>query len=674
VSVRPDGRIFEALALAKAESAWGAPTEATKRLVATLLEGGAKRSPLDAIMLFLACERLGIDAPALLRETSHVRPADVPTAAFLLQLRAARGGDTAEPLRFLLSARTGPGWRTTIESAWAVLGLVSLLDRPDAAEAAAPGRLVLSADGIAAGELQLPSRVDPSFDGRISVQEPPRGWGDRIVLRLSYEGRGTASYTATLEGLAGAERRPPVERGLKVRREILVQEGNGWKAADGPLPLGRPALVRLTVSSTENRDYVMVTDPRPDGFEPLDRRVPRLRGIRRVEEKLTDQVDLTAGWEDRLDRFRREARGDLDRERRWAKSLLREILDARRFASDARMEDFALPDETAPAALEHRDDRTIFFLERAFQGDTDLYYFVRPELAGRMNALPPRAEPMYDPEVFACGTEEAVEVGLPKARTGRRPELPPGVAGLRDVIERLERVDADELISRIPARPRIGELLAAVMEEPAFRAWLSADAAVRAAGPDLPERIEAARRDLATRALAVEGAREEWLPHLEAAIESAALARLVFEKAEPGDPAGIDNVLPWILEDRAFRFRLVERAQALRGSAELQMPAFRPLSIADVIAALGPKAPAGDALVRWKLSQRSEPIETLRQLVRLLESDLGVPVKLLADDSQALPQATGPISLTLKLGSLSGLFYRIKDGTLWIGPAEELLR
>jgi hypothetical protein len=104
------------------------------------------------------------------------------------------------------------------------------------------------------------------------------------------------------------------------------------------------------------------------------------------------------------------------------------------------------------------------------------------------------------------------------------------------------------------------------------------------------------------------------------------------------------------------------------------MRAFRPLSIADVIAALGPNAPSGDALVRWKLSQRTGPIDTLRDLVRVMEKELAVPVKLLTDDSQALPAVTGPLALTLNPARLNGLLYRIKDGTLWIGPVEELLR
>ncbi len=630
-------------------------------------------------MLALACLRAGMNAEAerLARRVEGKTPTDVPTAAFLLQLQAARGGEAAESVRFLLGRRTGKGWSTTIEGAWAILGLSALLER-GAAEAA-PGKVVVSANGAAVGELALPGRADPAFDGRISVPEPPAGWGGKVVVRLAFEGQGTAFYTATLEAMKGGEQTDPVRRGLEVSREYLQREGESWRPVEGKLRLGRPVLVHLTVSSAAPRDYVMVSDPRPDGFEPVEREDLRLAGKRRVVDGLSDRVDLSEGWAARLEEFRRTVRGDAARESAWAKALLREILVERRFQVQAREEELSLPTGQPAAAVEHRDDRTLLFIENLHPGETHFYYVARPELAGSLHVLPAEAGPMYEPEIAGAGTESRLEVAADAGgpASPRTLALAPGVAGLAAVVALLDRVDADEVIGQAPSNPRIGELLMRVADESALRAWLSAGGALRGAGTDLRERIEAARRDLATRRLAVEAlslAPKERLPALEGALGSDDLPKVVTEGADAGDLARLDNALLWAAEDRALRMDLLAECLRRRGTAEIGALSVRPVTLARIVAALGSNAPAGDARVRWKLSQRgSFEGGPPSALAAWLERDLGLTVKLEGGPDKPLPALEARVSEILYLALRSAdLFYRVRDGALRIGPLDRI--
>jgi alpha-2-macroglobulin len=76
-------------------------------------------------------------------------------------------------------------------------------------------------------------------------------------------------------------------------------------------------------------------------------------------------------------------------------------------------------DALTPEGTEHpwdlhaeaRDTRAVFFLGDLPAGDTVIEYLVRPELAGRLVALPTTASGMYEPELEVRGPEQVLEVG-----------------------------------------------------------------------------------------------------------------------------------------------------------------------------------------------------------------------------------------------------------------------
>jgi uncharacterized protein YfaS (alpha-2-macroglobulin family) len=653
-----DRRVYIVLALSEYETAWGAPAITTRRLASSLAARDEERSPIDDVMLAIACRRLGlVDDAERLAKRAETRPmSDVATAALTLQLQAERGGNVADAVRFLMTRREGKGWRTTIESAYAILGLSALLERAKPGDYQTPGRMTVEVNGIAAKSLELPSALDAAFDGRVSVPEPAEGWRGKIVVRLTFDGKGVAFYTATLAGMLGGEDRPAVERGLEIVREYYEEDGKSWRRLDGQVPAGRPVLVRLRITSPAEREYVMVVDPRPDGFEPRYA-PPILSERRRAGGTLSDHIDLADGWQARMDAFRREVRGDAARESAWAKAVLREIIEKRRFVAEGADEERSLPPSIA-STVEHRDDRTIFFVAHLPAGESSLYYVVKPELAGDLHALAPTATPMYEPEIFAAGVEQrltSADGRLLKA-AARGLDLPAGVEGLLPVIDAMDTVDADELISLATGNPRIGVVLMRLADEKAFRTWLSHGTGTRA---DLAVRMLAAMQ--------LDLAREEWRGAVEEAMRAPA-------RVAAGDPD--DGALQWVRDDRAFRMALLEAIQRMKGTSRIEGAAPQGVTIEKILAA-SKRAPAGEALTAWKLSQRVEGgALTLSELLSLIERDLGIAVTVISSGpAETTPPGGRTVSDLLDEAlSASKRYWKVKDGAIRIGTLEELLK
>jgi hypothetical protein len=680
-----DPRVYELLALAEYHSAWGIPSVRTRQLIGTMADRRDTLSPVDEIVLALAAVRTGMNgvAGSLAAKAERRPPDDVATASFLLQLQAARGGDLAPAVRFLLGRRSGKGWANTIESAHALLGLAAAVERPNPAMDLPPGRVEIHVNGDLVQELALRGAADPAFDGRYLIPAPAGGWGEKAVVRLSYDGQGVVFYTASLEASLGGEDRAPVSRGFEIRRDYYERDtdGAGWHSVDGPIAVGRTVLVVLRLGTSAPRDYLMVTDPRPDGFEPLDIAMRELKGRWSSVTGLSDKVDLERGWPARLDQFHRAVRGDAVRESAWAKALLREIIDQRRFVPLLYSGEFALPSAVHAANVEHRDDRTIFFLNSLPSGSHCLWYLARAELPGRIHALAPRVEAMYEPELQGSGAETRLEVADGRLVKGavRSCDNAPGVDGLLEVLPHLGSIDADEIMGRIPSNPRIGDLVASVCNEAALRRWLTLAPATASAGRGLRDRIEAARRDLTTRSLclgALDQASKEWLPALDAALADDSLASQVLNGSDPAELASADNILFWTAEDRDWKLALLAAAQRVRGTARLSISGFPRLGIPRVLEALGPKAPSGEALLRWKLAQRGRfPETSLGEFVRRCEQDLSLRIRL--QDVPNVQMANGEFSIetTLNLTLLANkLCYRIRGDEIWIGTPEDLLR
>ncbi|MBI5597554.1 MAG: hypothetical protein HY928_15800, partial [Elusimicrobia bacterium] len=275
------------------------------------------------------------------------------TAAALRAVLAAAPKDpvAAEALHGLLLQRTDSGWASTQDTAAAAYALIDYLKAAPRSDAAP----VLSArlNGGAPGTLALGGAV-------LAPSLPLSGVrAGENALELSLDGTGEVFYTASLSYRDGGEDLPEQGvPGLSLRRTferlspVRLAEGPGYRR-EGAERLRRGDLVlsTLEVDSDGAREFLMVEDFLPSGFEPAEG----------MDGAAIEGLDRD--WEGRADQ------------------------------------------------RERRDDLMALFLSRLPAGRTVLRTVLRAESAGRVHALPAVAQLPYQPDLRASSAEARLDVG-----------------------------------------------------------------------------------------------------------------------------------------------------------------------------------------------------------------------------------------------------------------------
>jgi uncharacterized protein YfaS (alpha-2-macroglobulin family) len=183
----------------------------------------------------------------------------------------------ADAVRWLLAARMPDGsWRTTHESAWALLALADWVRhagglRADYDYSVDLNGLRLSEGTATPGEILPPvtlttpiAELDPTLPNQLAVRRGP--------------GRGLLTYTAHLSVYRPVEDVEAVSRGLMVSREYYRYDGE-CGATDAPCPLatsvaaGEDVLVRVTLVVPSDQYYLVLEDPYPAGMDPINTRL-----------------------------------------------------------------------------------------------------------------------------------------------------------------------------------------------------------------------------------------------------------------------------------------------------------------------------------------------------------------------------------------------------------------
>ncbi|HKQ72012.1 MAG TPA: alpha-2-macroglobulin family protein [Polyangiaceae bacterium] len=261
----------------------------------------------------------------------------------------------------LLADRKHGTWRSTQETAWALLAL-------DAYR-------------------RTQERTPPSFDVRAF-------FGDAEVLKAAFRGRQATSVTASIPAarLAGSggttlafdldgsgklfyEARlrysprelpvAPLDRGFAVQKtlrpvkpeEIALPLGTTPGPSAEAVAGGDLVLCDLFVVTPNPREFVVIDDPLPAGLEPVDARLKTTSAALAVD----------AGGE------RQPAGGD---------------------------DDTSPFEGSDPVRRELRDDRVLFFAEHLAAGMYHYRYLARATTLGTYVVPPTRAEEMYSPEIF----------------------------------------------------------------------------------------------------------------------------------------------------------------------------------------------------------------------------------------------------------------------------------
>lgn len=278
----------------------------------------------------------------------------------------------------LLADRQGGTWRSTQETAWALLALD---DYRKAQEKTAP-----SFDArVFLGEKEV---FKAAFQGRDATGANTAIAADNLVsqagstLAFQVEGRGTLFYEARLKYARKELPKEAIDRGFFVKQTLRavrpeeLAEAIKQVGAKGATSFFGSDLVLadVVVVTPSPREQVVIDAPLPAGFEPIDASL--------VTTANWLSVPATGGEYEALGDDE-GARDELAEGRAYLPSFVRK---------------------------EMRDDRVLFFVEHMAQGMFHYRYLARATTMGSFVVPPIRAEEMYAPEVFGRSGAVTVEV------------------------------------------------------------------------------------------------------------------------------------------------------------------------------------------------------------------------------------------------------------------------
>jgi uncharacterized protein YfaS (alpha-2-macroglobulin family) len=291
------------------------------------------------------------------------RDSDIETTALAVQA-LVRGKPTSPlivpALRWLINQRSGSLWDSTKDSAQAVIALADYLQLSPELEPDETVRVLVN--GVEKASVRFTAEDIAKADRTIRMDNLT---GDATIT-VQRTGRGAVYFAARLtahtrDGLDTTE-----DNGFRIQRRYSVLRDKKWVEST-VIPNGELVRVELQITTAQKREYVLIEDPLPSGFE--------------VREE-----DTNRAWP-----------GDSDDEPSTS-----------RHAPWIRLQ---------PTRLEVRDDRVAIFVSSLWSWTfhkapyTYVYrYILRPEQTGTRTALPTRAELMYRPDINGRSTQNVLEV------------------------------------------------------------------------------------------------------------------------------------------------------------------------------------------------------------------------------------------------------------------------
>jgi uncharacterized protein YfaS (alpha-2-macroglobulin family) len=275
----------------------------------------------------------------------------------------------------LLAARRGGTWRNTQETAWALVALDAYRKAQESAVPDFTARVFLGEAEIGDTAFKGRSLAEP----RISVPAARLATVAGAALGFTVEGQGRLFYEARLRYAKKALPREGLERGFYVKKTLRVVTPEGLDEALRTTPAASArafhgsdlVLGDVVVVTPSPREFVVVDDPLPAGFEAVDARL------------------ATTGSAANIDAAEARAAADGDDD------------------DDEAAKGGALGSQFI---REIRDDRVLFFVDHMAAGMFHYRYLARATSLGSFVVPPTKAEEMYTPEVFGRTGAEVVQV------------------------------------------------------------------------------------------------------------------------------------------------------------------------------------------------------------------------------------------------------------------------
>jgi hypothetical protein len=264
----------------------------------------------------------------------------------------------AAPLvRALLDARTGLGWQSTQESAFALLSLDAYRRAQEKEEPKFLGLVFLGEQLL--GQKRFFGRSTKAQEFSVEMKKLASG-GDLVFQQ---KGQGTLYYEARLHYARRDLPEEELENGFSVRKKMTTIPSDPLTKLPADLEdehqveRGALVLMEVLVVVPTRRRYVVIDDPLPAGLEAID---PSLE---------------------------------------IAQASLRELLSG-------GGEGY----QTAWHRSELRDDRVLYFVDDMPSGVYRYRYLARATTAGKFLTPPTRAMEMYQPEVYGRTAARTVSV------------------------------------------------------------------------------------------------------------------------------------------------------------------------------------------------------------------------------------------------------------------------
>ncbi|MBN2007401.1 MAG: Ig-like domain-containing protein [Anaerolineae bacterium] len=335
----PAGRVYLALALGTVD-----PSDPRLKSLFDSLRNGAELTATGA--------HWEVVDPALWSTKTQV------TAAVVDAMARFAPDDPILPqaLRWLMAARRAGHWETEYETSWAVMALADFMEVSGEAQADYTWGLALNGaslyEGVADAQVwQFQESLQP--DSLIPLQ---RDLANLLEISRT-EGTGRLYYASDLALSVPAAQLASESRGIGVRREYCaVRNVSADPALCVPVQqvhVGDLVEVRLTLVVPQTRAFVLLTDPYPVGFAPINKVFSTEAQTPRAGDLALLRPAAFASW--------------------W-----RSPFDRR----------------------ELYDDYAAFFTTELESGTYQVTYTLRAAIPGAYQALPATIREMYFPEVW----------------------------------------------------------------------------------------------------------------------------------------------------------------------------------------------------------------------------------------------------------------------------------
>jgi hypothetical protein len=271
-------------------------------------------------------------------------------------------------VRYLMSVREDGHWRTTQESATALVALAEYIAQSGELEADYSYHVALDGKALREGTVNRDNLSDP-VNVVIALADLKAGGSSQLTLQRQangQSGKGKLYYTLRMRYYEDAASVQPRDQGIAVQREYSAVD-TATLTPTGQLiqqaKVGDVVQVRLTLNVPENVRYLAVEDMLPAGLEPLDSSL----------KTVTDLVQDPA-------------------------------------LKDAKTD---YPDWWYFSQTEIHHNRVALFATELPKGTYHYTYLARATTVGTFQTLPATAYQMYAPEVFGRSSGTSFIVNAP---------------------------------------------------------------------------------------------------------------------------------------------------------------------------------------------------------------------------------------------------------------------